>query len=321
MAAPISERHRFHLVVDELHPYRGTSGTEVGLLLRKLFHRIGVVRPEQLVVVGASASLGADEPRIRAYLQEFFGRPASRFQLYSGRRELPDPTISPELSDGVCEQLAALADRTGEQQRGNGDTGARLAVDHELGARLINGCRREEEVIAAPAADLAAALDPHDADRAPRTLTGALSAIAAAGILPVRAHLFFRTSAGWWACSDPTCGAVDRARFDDPARPVGKIYPEPRIRCECGARCLDLLCCQTCGELLLGGYSKSPTRSAAAGSTCCPTGPTSKRSPTARSPTRPTTTTRSIGPTRSAAARGETTGPRRTTSSRSRRWC
>lgn len=31
---------RFHLVVDELHSYKGTAGTEVALLLRRLLHRL-----------------------------------------------------------------------------------------------------------------------------------------------------------------------------------------------------------------------------------------------------------------------------------------
>ena len=34
--------HVFHLVVDELHTYRGTPGTEVGYLLRTFLHRIGL---------------------------------------------------------------------------------------------------------------------------------------------------------------------------------------------------------------------------------------------------------------------------------------
>ena len=34
------EQRVFHLVVDELHSYRGTRGTEVGYLLRALLHRL-----------------------------------------------------------------------------------------------------------------------------------------------------------------------------------------------------------------------------------------------------------------------------------------
>ena len=250
-----SDEHRFTLVVDELHPYRGTSGTEVGLLLRKLLHRIGVRRPEQLVVIGASASLGGNEQRIRDYLQEFFGRPAAGFALHSGQRRLPDLQITPALDDAACVELAGLADhvRTGTLDPARA---AALASTHELPARVVNACRTAtDEIIATRTAALSGALDPHSEARATATLTGALAALAAHGELPVRAHLFFRTSAGWWACSDPKCDRVDPA-FAHHARAVGKIYPVPRIRCDCGARCLDLLCCQTCGELLLGGYSQ-----------------------------------------------------------------
>ena len=126
-----SDEHRFTLVVDELHPYRGTSGTEVGLLLRKLLHRIGVRRPEQLVVIGASASLGGNEQRIRDYLQEFFGRPAAGFALHSGQRRLPDLQITPALDDAACVELAGLADhvRTGTLDPARA---AALASTHEL---------------------------------------------------------------------------------------------------------------------------------------------------------------------------------------------
>ena len=74
-------------------------------------------------------------------------------------------------------------------------------------------------------------------------------------LMPVRVHYFFRNVQGAWACSDPNCSAVDPA-FRSPNRTVGKLYLSPRIRCECGARVLDLLFCQTCGEVFLGGFKK-----------------------------------------------------------------
>jgi hypothetical protein len=72
-------------------------------------------------------------------------------------------------------------------------------------------------------------------------------------LLPVRIHYFFRSIRWAWACCDPECGAV-APKFQSDERRVGKLYFEPRIRCECGARVLDLLFCQTCGEAFLGGY-------------------------------------------------------------------
>src|SRR5207248_6033181 len=85
-------------------------------------------------------------------------------------------------------------------------------------------------------------------------LTGALAVAAADADPPVRAHYFVRVGSGWWACSDPECSQLD-PRYRDARRHIGKLYAQPRIRCECGGRCLDLLACQTCGEALLAGYA------------------------------------------------------------------
>ena len=76
--------HVFHLVVDELHSYRGTPGTEVGYILRVLFRRLGL-HPDhpQLRILASSASLGDDEARAHEYLHQFFGC-SRRFALVRG---------------------------------------------------------------------------------------------------------------------------------------------------------------------------------------------------------------------------------------------
>lgn len=79
-----AKRHRiFHVVVDELHLYRGTAGSEVACLLRMLYHAIGLepvvddgcghkVPNPQLRILAASASLG-DENETQRFMEEFFG--------------------------------------------------------------------------------------------------------------------------------------------------------------------------------------------------------------------------------------------------------
>ena len=55
-------RHVFHLVVDELHTYRGTPGTEVAYLLRVLLDRLGLSPDSpQLRIIASSASLEGGE--------------------------------------------------------------------------------------------------------------------------------------------------------------------------------------------------------------------------------------------------------------------
>ncbi len=84
--------HRvFHLVVDELHAYRGTAGTEVGYLLRVLLDRLGLLsRPDQLRIIASSASLSSGAEGLE-YLEHFFGRDRQRFSVLPGSIVPPVP--------------------------------------------------------------------------------------------------------------------------------------------------------------------------------------------------------------------------------------
>src|SRR5262249_23246564 len=78
------ERHAFHLVIDELHTYRGTPGTEAGYLLRALLLRLGLAPDSpQLRIIATSASVSGTEGS-RSYLEEFFGRDRTSFVIVSG---------------------------------------------------------------------------------------------------------------------------------------------------------------------------------------------------------------------------------------------
>ena len=54
----------FHLIIDELHLYRGTAGTEVAYLLKLLLLRLGL-EPDspKLRILCSSASLQPDDPK------------------------------------------------------------------------------------------------------------------------------------------------------------------------------------------------------------------------------------------------------------------
>ena len=66
----------FHVIVDELHMYRGTSGTEVAYLIRNLLHRLGLhPDSDQVRFLATSASLGTGE-EAKAFLSGVLrGRP------------------------------------------------------------------------------------------------------------------------------------------------------------------------------------------------------------------------------------------------------
>lgn len=69
--------HIFHLVIDELHLNRGTSGTETAYLIRLLLNRLGLTPDSpQLRILSSSASLevtGDKQAESLKFLKDFFG--------------------------------------------------------------------------------------------------------------------------------------------------------------------------------------------------------------------------------------------------------
>jgi len=239
----------FNVIVDELHVYRGTSGTEVAYLLRLLLMRLGLVdHPDQVRFLAASASLegGRDEQ----FLEGFFGVSASTFAVVEGV-PVPPRTLTADLAQHRS-AFAVLADNypsadDAQQLLDESHAGdALIASSIDIAGRSRSKSTDEFGVALFPGSDLA------DQSRA---LIGLLRALEVAPESPtrLRAHLFFRSVQGVWACSDPHCTAVE-PRFRNDERRVGKLYARPQYACDCGARVLDLLYCQTCGDLFLGGY-------------------------------------------------------------------
>jgi ATP-dependent helicase YprA (DUF1998 family) len=238
--------HTFTLIVDELHSYRGTAGTEVAYLLRNLLLRLGLVeRPDQLRVLAASASLTTGD---RHYLEEFFARPSAGFRLIetvTARLPSHSGDISPFAAEFAA--IAAESDPSPE-------TVARVVADSRASEALaVAGAANPG---AQPPGTLAAVLFPAAGeDQRLTALDGLLRAVSLSDApARLRAHLFFRNIEGVWACSDPACSEIPPA-YRHPQRAVGKLFSRPQPICKCGGRVLELLYCQSCGDLFLGGYS------------------------------------------------------------------
>ena len=234
--------HVFTLVVDELHMYRGTAGSEVAYLLRRLLARLGLdERPGQLSVIGTSASVLDDEEG-RQFFCEFFARSAERPPAFVNA----PPEIPPSLS--ISCRPPTLSSRRGwvcpRPRPGNIAEAVTSALAHDGTLR------------ARPRRDLAARLFPElgqqDAASALESLVRHLGTQPEPAVR-LRTHMFARTLQGLWACCDPACTALD-GLHRSPERRIGKIYTSARFTCECGSRVLELLYCQSCGESLLGGY-------------------------------------------------------------------
>ncbi|WP_271986574.1 DEAD/DEAH box helicase [Pseudoclavibacter terrae] len=233
----------FTLVVDELHTYRGTAGTEVAYLLRTLKRRLGLdTRPEQFRILAASASL--DSERDTNYLHEFFDATPGTFAFVEGSSITPPLHQIPPAVDPAT--LATADD--GNAAADGRNAGVVSALRGVLSGNGTGGAKTLNQVAQEIFPDT-------PADISERAVTNVLAGLAQnpqPGDPKFRAHLFFRNVVGMWACCDPSCTAVAEPHDD---RTVGKLYAEPASRCECGSRVLELLYCQNCGDVMLGGFA------------------------------------------------------------------
>ncbi len=276
----------FHLVVDELHSYRGTPGTEVGYILRVLYSRLGL-HPDhpQLRILASSASLGEDQARAQDYLRQFFGRSRHFELIRGGARALPAG------ASGGLRSLAAALSTLGSQIASDQGAGlsqavdtfvaaaglnrpdARLSAEQRLGTALAEagapeavraacngGTDDRPAVLPRTMSVLAAALFPEDsAENAASATLGLIKALSPAVVpngsplLPIRVHIFFRNVQGVWTCSNPACS---EAAWTDRQIRIGRLYDRPTTTCRCGSRILEMLYCQPCGDVFLGGYRR-----------------------------------------------------------------
>jgi ATP-dependent helicase YprA (DUF1998 family) len=260
--------HTFFLILDELHAYRGTAGTEVSYVLRSLLDRLGL-SPEspQLRVLATSASIDEDG---ESFLEDFFGIPIDKFEIIPGEREsssiYPQSTsfinnknsfskfydISINSKDEIagirflCEAFGVSVDESHPYQ----SLFEVLKLSGALNSFIVN-CQKPKSL-----KELSKSLFNDDSDL--NAIGGLLYAIVKAKnnnnvVLPLRAHLFFRNFQGLWSCSNPDCSAVEE-QYKFEGRVIGKLYSQPRVQCTCGSRVLDLYYCQNCGDIFLGGY-------------------------------------------------------------------
>ena len=243
------EQRCFTLVIDELHSYRGTQGSETALVVRNLLNRLGIeADSDQLRCIATSASLEGEGGL--GYLREFFGVERESFAVLPGA---PRPvTKSVRLKRQKLEELGVVlkGDRRSEALA--------TAAEMNLGDALSAACVGDSKLSPTPLRIIDQRLfeePPNPGDAALDAVFDSIAHQRGDGLEPrFRAHLFVRMMRGMWACSSPSCSAVPE-RFRSSNRTIGRLYSAPRISCTCGARVLELLYCYQCGEGFLGGFA------------------------------------------------------------------
>lgn len=277
--------HVFHLVVDELHTYRGTPGTEVAYLIRVLLDRIGLVPDSnQLRIIASSASVASDADGLQ-YLESFFGRDQNRFRIIGGatqplnagafgpvranasalRQLRNDLRASPSLTPAAAIAFQAASGAPAVQPGVSPASVLESAFAHIMAADALrlacasgpaNAPQLEPRFPEQLAASMFPGLPLLDGVEAVDGLLAGLSAARGVGgtsPLPVRAHIIFRNLQGLWACTNPGCNQLLPRHG---AVPAGALHYVPTLTCGCGSRVLELLYCEACGDIFFGGYRR-----------------------------------------------------------------
>ncbi|PKP85867.1 MAG: DEAD/DEAH box helicase [Alphaproteobacteria bacterium HGW-Alphaproteobacteria-2] len=267
---------KFLIVLDEAHLYRGAQGAEVGLLLRRLRERLEIPA-ERFQVICATASF-SEVGKIKAgvFGAALSGADPASFDPVPGDYKLrPDPIVGSKAdidallsvnldgfyAESESERNAAIAPFLAFR-------GVNAKLDHGPAlhaaletygpfSKVVNDTMRaarsfdELRELIFPDAPLDAG------DRAINALL-ALGSRARlkpndASLLPCRVHAFHRGLPGLWACMDPDCETLEP---NTRGGPIGRLYAQPRNRCNCGAPVLEYYTCRYCGTSYARAYVK-----------------------------------------------------------------
>ncbi|HEX6480351.1 MAG TPA: DEAD/DEAH box helicase [Ktedonobacteraceae bacterium] len=298
LAEPNHPERVFHLIIDELHAYRGTPGTEVAYILRLLLYRLGLTPDSpKLRILTTTASLDASE-KGRKFLREFFGRdnfafietPQSRppsgaytvvqpfqkaFEKFA--QEVQPNPIKPmappdKASNEALGAIKTLAQELGEPVRTSlsaQESLGRALVKNNIPEALRDACQAINSTVRPTQVSQIDKLLFPDTERqgmVSSSMRGLLLSLGMSEVegrppQPLRGHLFFHNLQNIWVCCNPSCTEPgiqeSRAKMNhaNSLPTVGALYATHRLSCPfCGSRVLDLIVCEVCGDVFLGGY-------------------------------------------------------------------
>lgn len=259
--------HVFHLVIDELHTYRGTAGTEVAYLIRVLLDRLGLSPDSPQVQFLASSASMQENKQTEDFLCEFFGVDKKSFKdKFSIFTNDPIGKVDKPTSQIPVEAFVNYSISEWDEEKKQKELFAQLQCDgfEEIVQKydLINWLKY---AMSTPNGDIIATGTSQMAYRmgikqeiGESVISSLLKVICQSKTekgysLPLRAHYFFRSINGLWACSSPKCKCVDEENVFE-GRLLGRFYKSPRTLCKCGSNVLELIICESCGEVFLGGH-------------------------------------------------------------------
>ena len=264
-------------VIDEAHMYRGSSGGEVALLVRRVLHKLGIGR-DKVQFILTSASVPQNDEEVKKFACDLSAQDPEKhsFEIIRGKEEpisFDASEIDPNALTGF--DIDALQAEWDKKVIAIRDFGKRLGFQETCDfsderdvsewlysclsnlnpMRRIMGASRGHAV---SFDNLSKEAFPDAEEGIAQKATSAFLAIAPLAkdkddkvLYPARLHMMFRGLQGIYACSNPNCTRKNH----DGSLGLGRIYiNNTGTRCSCGGMIYELFNERSCGALFLHGY-------------------------------------------------------------------
>lgn len=276
-----NNENKLLFVIDEAHMYRGSSGGEVALLIRRLFHKLGISRDRvQFILTTASMpnKNQQDVDSVMKFANELTASDtATRFCYLTGEREV----IDGQLKYDIPTEILLNSDPGQFEDRDEIKLSALLSFWGQLDGfdpgitslesvynwmyenlvyyrpfhELIKYCRGNAVSLGELSSGIFRNLDPEDALKAVSVLLAiAPLAKSAKGsvLFPARMHMLFKGISGVYACTNADCSCS----HSEGGLTLGEIYlSDSNLICpHCGSVVYELYNDRRCGALFFKGY-------------------------------------------------------------------
>lgn len=276
-----NSENKLLFVIDEAHMYRGSAGGEVSLLIRRLFHRLGIDRSRvQFILTTASMPNNNEDDRnaVRDFANALTASDDNHaFRYLIGEKE--------PLSSEHCCDLPLSCFMGVEAELFEGDDNQRLdALNHFWGGisgaptsftdlesayywlydyladyrpfcEMFQFCRGTAVSLQELATSIFPESKKEDAIHAVEVML-AIAPLAhskeGSVLFPARMHMLFRGIKGVYACTNSDCPSC----HTENGLTLGEIYfSDGRMTCKkCGGAVYELYNDRRCGSLFIKGY-------------------------------------------------------------------
>lgn len=264
------------LVIDEAHMYRGASGGEVSLLIRRLMDKLHINRDKiRCILTSASVPSEGKEEELREFACGLTGQDISNdtFSIIHGKSESISGNAKGSLSDAQ-----ALICLDYDQLQGSDDT-IKLELGKLVNAfkwkpiidnisvwlynnlseyppmlELIKLCSGKGVEFSKIAISIFEDIEQGQAEKATEILL-LLGTMAKSKqdkvLLPSRVHLMFKGLNGIFACLNPNCSH----NHEGMGIRLGNIDENLHFKCpHCEARMFEIICDRRCGTIFIRAF-------------------------------------------------------------------